>query len=82
MLACADLIEHFITRQQFCGIYLFNLVAADRLLSNFSKGINGVAYYSSTIFSTSGLTDFQALWASFGFGASEYDQESNYPFTK
>jgi MFS family permease len=31
-------------------------------------GINIIAFYSSTIFSKSGFTDFQALFASFGFG--------------
>jgi MFS family permease len=31
-------------------------------------GINIIAFYSSTIFKDSGFTDFQALFASFGFG--------------
>jgi hypothetical protein len=31
-------------------------------------GINIIAFYSSTIFKNSGFTDYQALWASFGFG--------------
>jgi len=31
-------------------------------------GINIIAFYSSTIFVNSGFTDFQALFASFGFG--------------
>jgi MFS family permease len=31
-------------------------------------GINIIAFYSSTIFKNSGFTDFQALFASFGFG--------------
>jgi MFS family permease len=31
-------------------------------------GINIIAFYSSTIFTKSGFTDFQALFASFGFG--------------
>jgi MFS family permease len=31
-------------------------------------GINIIAFYSSTIFSKSGFTDHQALWASWGFG--------------
>jgi len=31
-------------------------------------GINIVAFYSSTIFKQSGIDDYTALWASFGFG--------------
>lgn len=31
-------------------------------------GINIIAFYSSTIFANSGFTDYQALWASWGFG--------------
>lgn len=31
-------------------------------------GINIIAFYSSTIFKNSGFTDYQALWASWGFG--------------
>lgn len=31
-------------------------------------GINVIAFYSSTIFKESGITDYTALWASFGFG--------------
>lgn len=31
-------------------------------------GINIIAFYSSTIFANSGFSDFQALWASWGFG--------------
>ena len=31
-------------------------------------GINIIAFYSATIFKSSGFTDFQALFASFGFG--------------
>jgi MFS family permease len=31
-------------------------------------GINIIAFYSSTIFTNSGFTNYQALWASFGFG--------------
>jgi hypothetical protein len=31
-------------------------------------GINIIAFYSSTIFTKSGFSDYQALWASFGFG--------------
>ncbi|KFY25018.1 hypothetical protein V493_04885 [Pseudogymnoascus sp. VKM F-4281 (FW-2241)] len=31
-------------------------------------GINIIAFYSSTIFVSSGFTDYQALWASWGFG--------------
>lgn len=31
-------------------------------------GINIVAFYSSTIFKESGVSDYTALWASFGFG--------------
>ncbi|KUJ06831.1 uncharacterized protein LY89DRAFT_398766 [Mollisia scopiformis] len=31
-------------------------------------GINIIAFYSSTIFENSGFTDYQALWASWGFG--------------
>lgn len=31
-------------------------------------GINIIAFYSSTIFSNSGFSDYQALWASWGFG--------------
>ncbi|KAI0202505.1 sugar transporter-domain-containing protein [Astrocystis sublimbata] len=35
-------------------------------------GINIIAFYSSTIFKTAGATDFQALLASFGFGAINF----------
>lgn len=31
-------------------------------------GINIIAFYSSTIFANSGFNNFQALWASWGFG--------------
>lgn len=31
-------------------------------------GINIIAFYSSTIFKQSGIEDYTALWASFGFG--------------
>ncbi|KAJ2902393.1 sugar transporter [Zalerion maritima] len=31
-------------------------------------GINIIAFYSSTIFKQSGISDYTALWASFGFG--------------
>lgn len=31
-------------------------------------GINIIAFYSSTIFANSGFSNFQALWASWGFG--------------
>ncbi|KFX93397.1 hypothetical protein O988_06847 [Pseudogymnoascus sp. VKM F-3808] len=31
-------------------------------------GINIIAFYSSTIFAKSGFSDYQALWASWGFG--------------
>ena len=31
-------------------------------------GINIIAFYSSTIFKESGITDYTALFASFGFG--------------
>ncbi|KAI2626823.1 sugar transporter-domain-containing protein [Xylaria nigripes] len=35
-------------------------------------GINIIAFYSSTVFSSAGATDFQALLASFGFGAINF----------
>lgn len=31
-------------------------------------GINIIAFYSATIFKESGISDYTALWASFGFG--------------
>lgn len=31
-------------------------------------GINIIAFYSATIFKQSGISDYTALWASFGFG--------------
>ncbi|KAI0194935.1 hypothetical protein EV127DRAFT_203921 [Xylaria flabelliformis] len=35
-------------------------------------GINIIAFYSSTVFRSAGATDFQALLASFGFGAINF----------
>ncbi|KAJ8106316.1 hypothetical protein ONZ43_g7108 [Nemania bipapillata] len=35
-------------------------------------GINIIAFYSSTVFSAAGATDYQALLASFGFGAINF----------
>lgn len=32
------------------------------------QGINIIAFYSATIFKESGIGDYTALWASFGFG--------------
>jgi hypothetical protein len=32
------------------------------------EGINIIAFYSATIFKESGISDYTALWASFGFG--------------
>lgn len=32
------------------------------------EGINIIAFYSATIFKESGINDYTALWASFGFG--------------
>ncbi|UKZ58066.1 hypothetical protein TrVGV298_011931 [Trichoderma virens] len=35
-------------------------------------GINIISFYSSTIFKQSGISDYTALWASFGFGAINF----------
>ena len=32
------------------------------------RAVNIIAFYSSTIFKQSGISDYTALWASFGFG--------------
>jgi MFS family permease len=36
--------------------------------NNDVAGINIIAFYSATIFKQSGISDYTALWASFGFG--------------
>lgn len=41
------------------------VVVTDELSSG---TVNIIAFYSSTIFKQSGISDYTALWASFGFG--------------
>lgn len=43
-------------------------VAVRGELSNRIPQVNIIAFYSSTIFKQSGIDDYTALWASFGFG--------------
>jgi MFS family permease len=37
-----------------------------------SGAVNIIAFYSSTIFKQSGIDDYTALWASFGFGVINF----------